>query len=193
MINKPLSTCKTCDKPPHPGRRFCLSCLNNQEKEKAKIKKVKEKEKAVIRKVRTTQKKRFSRSNIVKEADRVHSLFTRWRDRGKSCITCGAPWEDNFQCGHFMSRRHLATRWIPINAHTQCPKCNLYGSWEQYAHGQAIDRLYGNFTSEKIQALALLPEKTTDDEILGYIRKYYQELEELGVSSEIIKKKKYYL
>lgn len=46
------------------------------------------KEKGVARKKRITEKKRFSRSNLVKEADRVSSLYVRERDKGKPCITC---------------------------------------------------------------------------------------------------------
>jgi hypothetical protein len=63
-----------------------------------------------------------------------------------------------------MSRRHLNTRWLPTNAHGQCPKCNLYGA--------------GN-TAQSIQKLANMSEKTTDSEILDYIRKYYRELEDM--------------
>ena len=70
---------------------------NLEEKEKAKVKKEKAKQKEVIRKVRKTEKKRFSRSNLIKEADRVCSLYIRKRDKGNYCITCGANWEENFQ------------------------------------------------------------------------------------------------
>jgi len=38
-----------------------------------------------------------------------------------------------------------------------------------------------------------MAEKTTDDEILHYIRRYYQELEDMLAPAKIIKKKKYYL
>lgn len=193
MLTKTVKTCKTCDNPPHTWRRFCVACLNKQEKEKAKERKAKQVSRVKVQKEKATNKKRFSRSNLTKEADRVHSLYTRMRDKGNPCITCGTPWEENFQCWHFMSRRHLATRWLPINSNGQCTRCNLYGAGEQYAHWQAIDRLYWEGTAQKIQTLALLPEKTTDDEILHYIRKYYSELEGLGISDEVIKPKKYYL
>ena len=56
-----------------------------------------------------------------------------------------------------------------------------------------IDRIYGPGTAEKIQALANMSEKITDDEILHYIRKYYTELEDMLAPAGKVKKKKYYL
>lgn len=86
MLNPPIKTCKTCDKTPMKGRRFCLSCIREQEKEKVKEKKKQEKVK--VRKEKSVDKKRFSKTSLVKEADRVFSLYIRARDKGKPCITC---------------------------------------------------------------------------------------------------------
>lgn len=86
MLNPPIKTCKTCDKTPMKGRRFCLSCIREQEKEKAKEKKKLGKVK--VRKEKAVDKKRFSKTSLVKEADRVFSLYIRARDKGKPCITC---------------------------------------------------------------------------------------------------------
>lgn len=195
---KHYKPCKTCNKNQrHPGRTECLVCIQKKEREKqkgkAKEQKLKKASRVKTQKAKAINKKRFSRSALIREADRVHSLYTRWRDKGNPCITCNTPWQENFQCGHFMSRRHLNTRWLPTNAHGQCPKCNLYGAGEQYAHAQAIDRIYGLGTAEKIQTLANMSEKSTDDEILHYIRKYYQELDDMLVPADKVKKKKYYL
>ncbi len=190
---KVIKLCKTCDKNErHTGRTECLVCIQKKEREKQKERKAKQASRVKSQKAKATDKKRFSRSSLIREADRVHSLYTRWRDRGKPCITCSAPWQDNFQCWHFMSRRHLNTRWLPTNAHGQCPKCNLYGAGEQYAHAQAIDILYGSHTAQSIQKLANMSEKTTDSEILDYIRKYYRELEDMWAPPDVIKPKKYY-
>lgn len=193
MLSKPQKLCKERNKnPPHPWRRVCLSCIQSKEREKQKERKGKQASRVKTQKAKAIDKKRFSRSSLIREADKVHSLYTRWRDRGKPCITCNTPWQDNFQCGHFMSRRHLNTRWLPTNAHGQCPKCNLYGAGEQYAHAQAIDKLYGSNTAQSIQKLANMSEKTTDSEILDYIRKYYRELEDMWAPPDVIKPKKYY-
>jgi hypothetical protein len=91
-----------------------------------------------------------------------------------------------------MSRRNLNTRWIEKNWHGQCVACNNWWSWEQYKHGQAIDDLYGRGTADQIARLANDTSKTTDEEILGYIRIYYVLLSEFGLSSEDIGIKKYF-
>lgn len=193
LKHTPEKLCKECNKnSPHTWRTVCFSCIKKKEREKAKKRSIKKASRAKTQKAKATEKKRFSRSALIREADRVHSLYTRWRDKGNPCITCNTPWQENFQCGHFMSRRHLNTRWLPTNAHGQCPKCNLYGAGEQYTHGQMIDRIYGQGTAEKIQTLANMSEKSTDDEILDYIRKYYRELEDMWAPTEVIKAKKYY-
>jgi hypothetical protein len=39
------------------------------------------------------------------------------------------------QCGHFVSRVHLATRWLETNTHVQCGTCNvlLRGNYVEFA------------------------------------------------------------
>lgn len=194
MLNPPKKVCRMCNKnEPFTWRRNCLPCINKLAKSKEKEVKERQKTKIVKRKELAKDKKRFSRSKLTAEADRVFSIYIRKRDAGKPCITCGANWEENHQNWHFASRRHLNTRWIEKNANGQCPKCNLWGAGEQFKHGQAIDTLYGQWTAEQIMRLAQDTSKTTDEEILGYIRIYYVLLSEYGLSSEEMGLKKYYL
>ena len=188
MLNPPKKTCKQCANDPAHRRKLCLKCIQKNEREKIKQKKEKVKLKVVSNKIKLLHKKRFSRSNLTKEADRVYSLYIRSRDISKPCITCWAHWQENFQCWHFLSRRHLSTRWEEKNWHWQCPKCNLWGAWEQFLHSKAIDSLYGKGTADRLQELSQIL-TTTDQEILEYIQKYYEKLSELGVEH---KPKKYY-
>lgn len=194
MLDKPKKTCKSCNKvPPVKWRTLCLVCINKKEKEKAKLKKTKEVTKIKVRKEKSLTKKRFSRTSLIREADRVASLFIRERDKWKPCVTCYRNWEDNFQNGHFMSRKHLSTRWLDKNMNWQCPACNLYWSGEQYKHSRAIDMMYWIWTAEQIMRLSNDSTKTTDDEILHYIRLYYYELSQLWWTTQQIGIKKYYL
>jgi hypothetical protein len=136
------------------------------------------------------KKKKLSRSRMIKEADRVFSIFIRERDRGKPCVTSWISWEENFQCWHFASRRHLNTRWFEKNAHGQSPRDNCWWAGEQFKHGQAIDKMYGAWTAEGIMRLANDISKTSDEEILMHIRYYYWKLAELAID---YKPKKIYL
>lgn len=116
MLNPPIKVCKTCQKSPRFNQRTeCLVCIQKKAKDLAKAKKTKEKYRIQVRKVKATDKKRFSRTKLTAEADRVWSLYIRNRDAGNPCITCGTPWTETAQAGHFMSRRNLNTRWIEKN------------------------------------------------------------------------------
>ncbi len=135
MLDKKEKVCKNCSNAPRfNGRTICLKCINSIAKEKAKAVKTKNENKVKVRKVKALDKKRFSRSNLVKEADRVASLYIRERDKGKPCITSGKTWREDFQCGHFMSRKHLATRWLDKNMNAQSPEDNMWGAGEQFKH-----------------------------------------------------------
>lgn len=194
MLNPPIKVCKTCKKSPRFTQRTeCLVCIQKKQKNLATAKKTKEKERIQVRKVKATDKKRFSRSKLTDEADRVWSIYIRKRDAGNPCITCNTPWTETAQAWHFMSRRHLSTRWIEKNWHGQCVACNNWWAWEQFKHWQAIDTLYGLWTAEQVMRLANDTSKTTDEEILGYIRIYYTLLSNFWLSNEDIGIKKYYL
>ena len=181
-------TCIVCWKSHTNSMSKCCSLLCER-KHRANLKKTND-EKVKVKKEKVKTKKAFSRSKLVKEADRVSSLYVRERDRGKPCITCWVEWNESHQNWHFASRRHLNTRWIEKNQHGQCCKCNCWGAGEQYLYSVAIDRLYGEGTANQIMRLAQSTDKTTDEEILGYIRIYYRLLSDMVVD---FKPKKIYL
>lgn len=193
MLNKNIRLCKSCNKrPPHAWRRYCLECIRKKEKELAMAKKTSEKQRINVKKEKITDKKRFSRSNLIKEADRVWSLYIRERDKWKPCITCWIEWTEWAQAGHFQSRRHINTRWEAQNGAGQCSKCNCWGCWEQYEFSLALNNRCP-WLADQLRRLANDTSKTSDEEILTYIRWYYYELSQMGWSNEQIKIKKYYL
>lgn len=152
-------------------------------KSKAELKDKKQriKEKLKARALARKTKKQFSRSKLIAEADRVFSLYIRWRDQWKPCCTCWTAWSDTFQSWHFMSRRHLQTRWTAHNAHGQCFRCNMFLSWEQYAHWQFIAWKYWFEFPWLIRSLAESSHKVQDSEILETIQHYYKLCFELGI------------
>jgi len=64
-------------------------------------------------------------------ADKYFSLFIRLRDSDENgigtCCTCGAmkPVKE-MDCGHFIKRQHMATRFSEINCAVQCKRCNAF-------------------------------------------------------------------
>lgn len=66
-----------------------------------------------------------------KKLDEVFSKYIRLKysdERGYCrCISCGKVhfWKQ-IQNGHYMSRRHLSTRWSEDNCRPQCVACNIF-------------------------------------------------------------------
>ena len=94
-------------------------------------------------------------NQLVAELDKVFSIFIRLRDIDADgfsyCVTCGKPMTlKTSQCGHFISRRHFATRWEEKNCAAQCVGCNMFAQGKQYEFGLAIDMRFGVGTAQKL-------------------------------------------
>ena len=95
-------------------------------------------------------------SKLKKELDKWFSLYIRLRDCNEEglaqCFTSGRVYHyKNMHAGHFMSRKHLATRWCESNVQPQSPADNLFGQGEQYKFGLNLDAKYGEGTAEELQ------------------------------------------
>ena len=94
-------------------------------------------------------------SKLKKELDKWFSLYIRLRgadDNGNNqCCTCGTidNWK-KLQCGHFVSRKHLSTRFHEMNCFPQCVSCNIFKYGEQWKFGQFLDRNLGEGDSEEL-------------------------------------------
>lgn len=97
------------------------------------------------------KKKQPSLPTLKNKLDILFSKYIRLRDANgteyATCVSCGkiGLWQE-MDCGHFVSRRHLATRWDEFNAHAQCRHCNRfrpdqyidYTRWMLDKYGMAI-------------------------------------------------------
>jgi len=89
-------------------------------------------------------------SKLKKELDKWFSLYIRLRsatDEGTvQCFTCGVIkyYKSGIQCGHFQSRRFLATRFDEHNCAPQCVACNMFRSGEQFKFALNLDAKYGD-------------------------------------------------
>ena len=120
----------------------------------------------------------MTRSKIVKKLDSVFSIYIRNRfaKNGKAkCFTC-CKVDDvtRLHAGHFISRKHYATRWDEVNVQVQCPKCNLFGQGEQYTFGLNLDKQFGEGTAEKLQQKARGLVKLSNADLKEMILKYKQ-------------------
>lgn len=124
--------------------------------------------------------KKKTRSQLVKELDKVFSEYVRRKDAdlngNVSCFTCGkvSHWKD-MQCGHFQSRKHYATRWDEQNCQIQCSGCNIFRSGEQFKFGKSLDITYGDGTAESLERMARFTVKFSNVELAEKIE-YYKQL-----------------
>ena len=105
-------------------------------------------------------------SKLKKELDKWFSLYIRLRnctDEGLvQCFTSGRVYHyKNIHAGHFISRRHLATRWCEINVQPQSAADNLYGQGQQYRFGLNLDAKYGIGTADELEIKSKKTEKFT--------------------------------
>ena len=112
-------------------------------------------------------------SKLKKDLDKVFSLYIRLRHASKDgivkCFTCDKTAHyKKMHAGHFMSRKHHATRWNEDNVQVQSVKCNLFGQGEQYAFGKLLDIRIAEGKAEELQELS----KTT----VKYMRFEYEDM-----------------
>jgi len=105
--------------------------------------------------------------------DKWFSLYIRKRDTPGFCVTCGAwiEFEDS-DCGHFISRDRIATRWNDKNAHAQCRKCNRFQSGKQYEHGLKVDEKHGKGTAEMLLLKSKSPVNFSREEIKQMTKRF---------------------
>lgn len=117
-----------------------------------------------------------ARKSLIREADRVFSLYIR--NRGATygynhCYTCPAylPIEE-LQAGHFINRRYTNVRWHPLNVWPQCNTCNVTkgGNLERYEN--KLVAFYSALAVEALWDLALTGDGLPDYEINEIIKKY---------------------
>ena len=96
-------------------------------------------------------------SKLKKELDKWFSLYIRLRsateyDGMVQCFTCSkvSHYKSGMQCGHFQSRRFMATRYDERNQ-IQCVKCNMFEQGMQWQFGLNLDAKYGLGTAEEMQ------------------------------------------
>lgn len=118
-----------------------------------------------------------NRKAIVAKLDKEFSLYIRQRTavNGKvTCFTCGKvdQWQ-NMDCGHFMSRRHYATRWDEDNCQVQCKGCNGFRNGEQFKFGVNLNQQEEGL-GERLLVKSRQTVKFSNSELLELIE-YYQE------------------
>lgn len=123
--------------------------------------------------------RKASRKTLVKKLDTIFSIYIRRRYAKNDiaeCVTCGKKdhWK-KLQAGHFMSRKHYATRWDEENVQVQCVGCNVYRYGEQYKFSKYL----GQELSDELLAKSREAQKFKDWELEEMIDMYKEKIERI--------------
>jgi len=123
--------------------------------------------------------KKASRKTLVKKLDTIFSIYIRRKNSVNEiaqCITCGKKdhWK-KMQNGHFMSRKHYATRWDEDNVEVQCMGCNVYRYGEQYLFAKHL----GETKADALLVKSRQIQKFTDTDLIDLIGLYTNKVNNL--------------
>ena len=123
--------------------------------------------------------KKPTRKTIITKLDNIFSQYIRLRyskNEISECVTCGKQdhWK-KLQAGHFVSRKHYATRWDEDNVQVQCSGCNVFRYGEQYLFSKYL----GVDLSEELLIRSRKIQKFTDNELLDMIELYNEKVNNL--------------
>lgn len=124
--------------------------------------------------------KKPTRKTLITKLDKVFSEYIRRRyakNEIATCVTCGKKdhWK-KLQAGHFMSRKHYATRWDEDNVEVQCSACNVFRYGEQYLFAKYLGTEKADMLLTKSRETVKFP----DWEIQEMIELYKNKIKDLS-------------
>lgn len=123
-------------------------------------------------------------ANLKATLDRWFSLYIRLRDSDANgfgrCISCGklVHWKEA-DCGHFINRQHMNTRYDERNCNLQCRSCNRFDEGNNVGYMQGLVKKYGQCVVQELTLKKHLYRKYSDFEYRELIKYYKQKVKEL--------------
>lgn len=120
----------------------------------------------------------------INKLDRVFSEFIRLRDADANgivrCISCGGfhHWK-NADCGHYINRKHLSTRWHEKNCNAQCRACNRFDEGNMLGYTRGLQKKYGSAILNELEVMKHQVSKMSDFEGALLIKHYTEKVKEL--------------
>lgn len=142
--------------------------------------------------LKKTTKASLSKTKLREKLDAVFSRYIRLKysdDKGYCrCISCGKVfyWK-NIQNGHYMSRRHMSTRFSEDNCRPQCVACNIFNQGNIQMYRRALIRQIGEQRVDWVEACARQTNKSWSlFEYQKMIEYYQKEVEKLANDKNIV-------
>ena len=131
-------------------------------------------------------KRKTPKTDYVRKLDDVFSLYIRLRDskpygfKAFRCISCGKikPFEQA-DCGHYFSRRHMATRFDEENCHCECRACNRFSADHLDGYLRNLTKKIGEQRVELLRWKHTQTKHWTDFELKELIKYYKARIEML--------------
>ena len=145
-------------------------------------KKKKEKKKEVL----LPKERKKSMATLVRKLDEVFSMYIRLRDskpfgyRAFRCISCGQvkPF-DQMDCGHFVGRTHMATRFDEENCSGECRMCNRFSADHMIYYQRNLEAKIGRDRLDLLLARGRGTKKWTAWELEILITHYKEEVKRM--------------
>lgn len=138
-----------------------------------------------------TQKIKPQKNSLKNKLDRVFSQYIRLRDMLPNttafcCISCGRILPiQKADCGHYINRSHMSTRYSEMNCNAQCKHCNRFDEGNMSGYRLGLVRKYGVQRVLLLEASKKEVKKYSDVDyeflIEHYKNKVKQILEERGL------------
>ena len=126
--------------------------------------------------LRLAYKGKSERSQLIGWADKYFSVYIRSRGGDgvtNTCFTCFVrlPYED-LQCGHFMARRYMNTRWHELNCWPQCNDCNVVKGGNLEVYERLLRAKYGDIAIDELRQLAQSSDKFSLGDIESVVERH---------------------
>ena len=124
-------------------------------------------------------KRKKRKVDLRAKLDTQFSLFIRARDAMPNgyakCISCGKIhfWRE-LQCGHYMSRRYMSTRFDEDNCHAQCVACNMFNQGNIQGYRRGLLEKIGEKRINLIEVKAMSMTRQYSDLEYKELIKYYK-------------------
>lgn len=139
---------------------------------------------------RNNKKKTSSKSEhqkLVSQLDRCFSQYIRIRDSFVAngelffrCISCGKIKSyDEADCGHYINRGHMSTRFDEDNCHAQCRFCNRFDEGNIYNYRERLINKIGLSRVLLLESKKNQTYKLSDFELKALISHYKAEVKRL--------------
>lgn len=124
------------------------------------------------------------KQDLIEKLRSICHRYIRERDRGLPCISCGKPWSEDFQAGHFLkSELYSGLRFDERNIYGQCPECNCFkdGNIGNYRKGLLLrigEEVYIELFKESLNNKFYRWEREELEELVRYYNFKFKQLKD---------------